>query len=86
MIGCQQRDIIERIFGWPKENRRLGTRYEKLPRTLPQRSPWLVRSDVYASIFVQNLGNSYSITADRFKSGPSHTCAFKAELYLLADY
>jgi transposase len=65
MIGCQQRDIIERIFGWPKENRRLGTRYEKLPRTLPQRSPWLVRSDAYASIFVQNLGSVRKVGTGR---------------------
>lgn len=26
----QQRNVIERVFGWLKEKRRIGTRYEKL--------------------------------------------------------
>lgn len=28
----RQRNIIERMFGWLKENRRIGTRYDKLAR------------------------------------------------------
>ena len=30
----RQRNIIERMFGWLKESRRIGTRYEKLARSL----------------------------------------------------
>ncbi len=29
----RQRNIIERMFGWLKENRRIGTRYDKLARS-----------------------------------------------------
>lgn len=28
----RQRNIIERMFGWQKENRRIGTRYDKLAK------------------------------------------------------
>ena len=29
----RQRNIIERMFGWLKENRRIGTRYDKLAKS-----------------------------------------------------
>ncbi len=29
----RQRNIIERMFGWLKENRRIGTRYDKLTKS-----------------------------------------------------
>jgi transposase len=29
----RQRNIIERMFGWLKENRRVGTRYDKLAKS-----------------------------------------------------
>lgn len=29
----RQRNIIERMFGWLKESRRIGTRYDKLARS-----------------------------------------------------
>jgi len=32
-LGYRQRNIIERLIGWTKEKRRIGTRYEKLATT-----------------------------------------------------
>ena len=29
----RQRNIIKRMFGWLKENRRIGTRYDKLAKS-----------------------------------------------------
>lgn len=36
----RQRNIIERMFGWLKENRRIGTRYDKLAKSLAAMVPW----------------------------------------------
>ncbi|MEE5079120.1 transposase, partial [Pseudomonas alliivorans] len=32
-LKYRQRNIIERMFGWLKENRRIETRYDKLARS-----------------------------------------------------
>jgi transposase len=46
----RQRNIIERMFSWLKESRRIGTRYDKLA-VLPPWSRWLARCDAYDSTF-----------------------------------
>jgi hypothetical protein len=39
------------MFGWLKESRRIGTRYDKLARSLLQWSRWLARCGAYGSTF-----------------------------------
>ena len=38
----RQRNIIERMFGWQKESRRIVTRFDKLAKAMPPWSRWLV--------------------------------------------
>lgn len=47
----RQRNIIERMFGWLKESRRIGTRYDKLARSFAAMVRWLARCDAYGSTF-----------------------------------
>jgi transposase len=47
----QQRNIIERMFGWLKESRYIGTRYGKLEKVSPLWSCWLARCGAYGSTF-----------------------------------
>ncbi len=43
----RQRNIIERMFGWLKENRRIGTRYDKLAKSFGAMVSWLAPCGVY---------------------------------------
>jgi transposase len=47
----RQRNIIERMFGWLKESRRIGTCYGKLARSFAAMVTWLARCGVYGSTF-----------------------------------
>lgn len=47
----RQRNIIKRMFGWLKESRRIGTRYDKLAKVSLRWSRSLARCAVDASIF-----------------------------------
>ena len=47
----RQRNIIERMFGWLKENRRIVTRFDKLAKATPQWSRWLVPCGVCDTFF-----------------------------------
>ncbi|HBO4549580.1 transposase [Pseudomonas aeruginosa] len=54
---CRPRNIIERMFGWQKENQRIDTRFDKLAKSYAARIS-LVRSLFATSLFVQRLGAS----------------------------
>lgn len=59
----RQRNIIERMFGWLKENRRLVTRFDKLANSYAA-MVLLACSMVFAtSLFLQNLGSPCSFSA-----------------------
>ena len=49
----QQRNIIERMFGWLKENRRIVTRFDKLAKSYGFAG--LFHAVFATSLFVQNL-------------------------------
>ncbi|KPY07278.1 ISPs1, transposase OrfB [Pseudomonas coronafaciens pv. oryzae] len=53
----RERNIIERMFGWLKENRRIGTRYNKLAKTYAAMVTLAcsLRCLYAAILFVQNL-------------------------------
>ncbi|ELQ10895.1 transposase IS4 family protein [Pseudomonas fluorescens BRIP34879] len=51
----RQRNIIERMFGWLKENRRIGTRYDKLASSFSHGHAGLQPTLYAAILFLQNL-------------------------------
>ncbi|MBV4539617.1 transposase [Pseudomonas sp. RW4S2] len=51
----RQHNIIERMFGCLKENRKIVTRFDKLQKAMPPWSHWLVPCGVCNKFFVQSL-------------------------------
>lgn len=51
----KQRNIIERMFEWLEENRRIVTRFDKLAKTTCHDLTGLLHAMFATSLFVQNL-------------------------------
>lgn len=51
----RQRNIVERMFGWLKENRKVGTRYDSWQEALQPWSRWLARCVAHNSTFRTEL-------------------------------
>lgn len=55
-LKYRQRNLIERMFGWLKKNRRVVTRFDKLAKVMARWSRWLVLCGVCDTFFQTEPG------------------------------
>lgn len=74
----RQRSIIERMFGWQKENRRIVTRPTNSRKAMPQWSHWLVPCSACDISFRTELNSAKGLRLHVARSRYFTTCCFSS--------